>query len=637
MRYTAGNGATRVFHILVEPMVTTLIILAVAAALFIQGKIRADLVGMSALIALLLFEILTPQEALSGFSSTITMMMVGVFIVGGAVSRTGLAKKISARILALAGTSETRLFILIMMVTATIGAFVSNTGTVAIMMPIVISLAAGAGASPARFLMPLAFASTMGGMLTLIGTTPNMIISGALEGAGHGPLHFFSFLPIGIICVIVGTAFLLVASKWLVKKEEAGAGRGGASGRTLAELADAYRLKQEELRARILPGSPLAGKKLSEIALFRELQVAIVEVRRKKKRPKLFERPVEQLMPDPGTVLLEGDTFSFVIPEENVRMFAEAAKLDMIDETDSLSNPDRKYTFEGFGLAELVILSASRLVDRKIRDAELRENYGLRVLGLRRKNETILRNIADIKMQAGDTLLVQGRWKDLSRLEDEHTEWVLVGKPQEAASRETLDDKAPLTAIIVVLMIVAMAGNFLAPVTAVMLAALALIFTGCFRNAEEAYKTISWQSVVLIASMLPAAIALEKTGAAALASRGLIEAVGNYGPYALLAAVYAVTSVVTLFVSNTAAGALCTPVALQAAVNMGLSPYPFLFAVATAASMSLAFPFSTPPNVLVMAPGRYSFMDYVKVGAPLQALFGVIMVFALPLLWPFAG
>lgn len=616
-------------------MVTTLIILAVAAALFIQGKIRADLVGMSALLALLLFDVLTPQEALSGFSSTITMMMVGVFIVGGAVSRTGLAKKISGKILSLAGTSETRLFILVMVATAAIGAFVSNTGTVAIMMPIVISLAAGADTNPSRFLMPLAFASTMGGMLTLIGTTPNMIISGALENAGLGPLHFFSFMPIGVACVTVGTAFLLFASKWLLKTGGDNADGAASPDRTLAELADKYRIRQEERRARILPGSPLIGKKLGEVAMFRELHVSLVEIWRKKKRHKPFERPVEQLMPDSNTELHEQDTFSFLISEEDTRKFVETAKLELLDATDPPSNSERKYTFEGFGIAELVILSASRLVDRRVRDAELRENYGLRVLGVRRKSETILRNIADIKIQAGDALLVQGRWKDLDRLEREHNEWVLVGKPQDAASRETLDHKAPLTAIIVVLMIIAMAGDILAPVTAVMLAALALIFTGCFRNVEEAYKTISWQSVVLVASMLPAAIALEKTGAAAVASKGLIEMVGACGPYALLAVVYAVTSVVTLFVSNTAAGALCTPVAMQAAVNTGFSPYPFLFAVATAASMSLAFPFSTPPNVLVMAPGRYTFMDYVKVGGPLQVIFGLTMVFLLPILWPF--
>ncbi len=617
-------------------MTMTLLILAGAAVLFVQGKIRADLVGMSALILLLLSGVLTPQEALSGFSSTITMMLVSVFIVGGAVSRTGLAKRISGKILSMAGTNENLLFVLVLMVTAGIGAFVSNTGTVAIMMPIVISLAAGAGSSPCRFLMPLAFASTMGGMLTLIGTTPNMIISGALEEAGYPALNFFAFLPIGVICVAVGTAFLLFASKLLGKKVE-GTGSGVPSMRSLAELADEYQLRQEEYRARILPGSPLAGKKLRDIAMFRDFRASVVEIRRRKPRPRLFERPMEQIMPEPGTVLRERDVFSFMIPEENLENFAKGCKLELLDESDPLADPDREYTFEGFGIAELVILSASRLVDRRVRDTDLRENYGLRVLGLRRKNETLLRNIGDLKIQAGDEILVQGKWKNIARLEEEHGEWVVVGKPVEAASRETLDHKAPLTAIIVVLMIAAMVANLLAPVTAVMLAALVLIFTGCFRNVEEAYKTISWQSVVLVASMLPASIALEKTGAAALASRGLIEAFGDFGPYALLAAVYAVASLATLFVSNTAAGALCTPIAMQAAAAMQLSPYPFLFAVATAASMSLAFPFSTPPNVLVMAPGRYAFMDYVKVGAPLQLLFGIIMVFVLPLLWPFAG
>ena len=619
---------------LVENMIATLGILAAAAVLFIHGKIRADLVGMCALVALILFDVLTPQEALSGFSSSITMMMVGVFIVGGAVSGTGLAKTISARILALAGASENTLFVLIMLVTAVIGAFVSNTGTVAIMMPIVISLAAGAGSSPGRFLMPLAFASSMGGMLTLIGTPPNMIISGALEGAGYGALSFFSFLPVGLICIAVGTVFLLFASRLLVKKRT-DADAESASGRTLAELADEYHLKQEERRARILPDSPLAGKKLRDLAELRERGITIVDIWRHKKHAKLFERRIEQLMPGPNSVLHEGDTISFVMPEEGVLPFADTCHLDILDESAKSSGSGRKYAFEGFGIAELVILSGSSLVASRIRETELREKYGVRILGVRRKNDTILQNIGEIKIQPGDALLAQGRWKDLARLGEEHTEWVLVGKPQEAASREPLEHKAPLTGIIVILMIAAMTFNLAPPVTAVMVAALALIFTGCFRNVEEAYKTISLQSVVLIASMLPAAIALEKTGAAALASKGLIESIGDHGPYALLAAIYAVTSLVTLFVSNTAAGALCTPIALQAALNMGLSPYPFLFGVATAASMSLAFPFSTPPNVLVMAPGRYTFTDYLKVGAPLQILYGIIMVMALPLIWPF--
>lgn len=615
-------------------MLTTVIILAVAAAFFVQGKIRADIVGICTVLALMLSGILTPQEGLSGFASTITMMLVCVFIVGGAVSRTGLAKIISKKILALAGESETRLFVLIMLATSGIGAFVSNTGTVAVMMPIVISLAAGIGTSPSRFLLPLAFASTMGGMLTLIGTTPNMIISGALEKAGYGPLNFFAFLPIGVICVIVGTAALIPMSKLLVKPGDKKGARAG-TGRSLRELADKYHLKESEFRARVPAASSLIGKALRDMGLQQEFGVSLIEIRRMRRERHMFEYPVEQIAPMPGTKLRANDTFSFMAPEENIRAFLEKYSLQRIDDTDPASNPEFKYTFDGFGIAELVVLSSSSLIDLPIKNSGLTENYGIRILGVQRKNDTFLQSLPELALHAGDTLLVQGEWKNIARLEENQENWVVVGKPMDAASRETLDHKAPLCGVIVLAMIASMAFGLLEPVIAVMLAALALIATKCFRTVEEAYKTISWQSVVLVASMLPASVALEKTGAAAAASQALIAGLGSMGPYALLAGIYGATSFATLFVSNTAAGALCTPIAMQAAVSMGLSPYPFLFAVATAASMSLAFPFSTPPNVLVMAPGRYEFMDYVKVGGPLQLLFGVVMVIALPLLFPF--
>lgn len=614
-------------------MVITLVVLAIASALFVHGKIRADIVGICCILSLMLFDILTPQEALSGFSNSIVMMLVCVFIVGGAVSRTGLAKKISQRILSLAGTDENKLFILIMLVTSVIGAFVSNTGTVAVMLPIVVSLSAGAGASISRFLIPLAFASTMGGMLTLIGTTPNMIINAALVDSGRPALNFFSFLPIGIICVVVGTVVLLFSSKMLVKKD-GGKKQGGAGSRSLQELADEYQLKQVEHRAQVVAGSMFIGKPLKELNLS-PYEVSIVEIRRRKDNPRLFESPFAQIMPGADTMLREKDVLSFVCGEGQIEPFARDFGLQIVNNADPGSAASARYTFEGYGIAELVILSSSKLVDRAVKDSELRQNYGVRVLGIRRGG-TSMHNIRDEKMRAGDALLVQGKWDRIARLEEEHSEWVVVGKPLEAASRETLDHKAPVAAAIVVLMIAVMTANLLPPVTATMLAALLLIFTGCFRNVTEAYQTISWQSVVLVASMLPVSIALEKTGAAALASDGLVAMVGDAGPYALLATIYGATSIATLFVSNTAAAALCTPIALQAAVNMSVSPLPFLFGVATAASMSLAFPFSTPPNVLVMGPGRYGFMDYVKVGGPLQLLFGIIMVIVLPLIWPFA-
>lgn len=616
-------------------MTITLIILAVSAFLFVLGKVRADLVALSALLALILAGVLTPQEALSGFSNPIVIMIAGAFVIGGAVSRTGLAKMLSRRILGLAKTSGTRLFILIMLVTATIGAFVSNAGTVAVMMPIVISLAASANASSRRFLMPLAYASMFGGMLTLIGTTSNMIVSSALVEAGYPALRFFAFLPIGLICVVLGTTALFFLSKYLLKSKERGAG-GAKRELSLQDLMDKYRIQQNEYWARVRSDSPLIGKDLSSLHLRERFDIAILGIQRRDKGWGPLHRPPRQIWPKADTKLCSRDIFSFVGPKDKILTFAASSNLDLIAGPESKAEHHQNYLFTAIGLAELVILSTSRLIDRTVLESDLRENYGVRVLGLQRKGTLIIVDATNEKIKAGDELLVQGEWKDIARLNDEPNEWVVVGQPMTVASRETLDYKAPLAGLIIVAMILAMTFNVLVPVTAILLAALALVFTGCFKNVEEAYKTIGWQSVVLVAAMLPMSLALQKTGAAGLASHYLINVFGGLGPYALLAVVYAFTSLSTLFISNTATAALYAPVAIQVATLMHVSPYPFIFAVATAASLSLAAPFSSPGNILVMTPGRYSVRDYIKVGGPLQMLLGIVMVLTLPLLFPFA-
>jgi len=214
---------------------------------------------------------------------------------------------------------------------------------------------------------------------------------------------------------------------------------------------------------------------------------------------------------------------------------------------------------------------------------------------------------------------------------------VVLGEPLEEAAKVTLDYKAPVAACIMLLMIAMMVFDFIpvAPVTAVMIAGVLMVLTGCFRSVEAAYKTINWESVVLIAAMMPMSVALEKTGASALISHSLVSGLGSYGPFVLLAGIYFTTSLLTMFISNTATAVLMAPIALASATETGLSPYPFLFAVTLGASMCFASPFSTPPNALVMQAGRYTFMDYVKVGLPLQVIIGVVMVFVLPLLFPF--
>jgi di/tricarboxylate transporter len=275
------------------------------------------------------------------------------------------------------------------------------------------------------------------------------------------------------------------------------------------------------------------------------------------------------------------------------------------------------------------------LIGQPVKKSGFREKYQINILGIQRKSKYILQNLKDEVMQSGDVLLVQGEWGKIGRLTEKSSEWVVVGQPLEEASKLTLDHKAPTAAAIMIAMVLAMVFDIVPTVTAVMAAALLTILTGCFRNAEAAYKTISWESVVLFGSMLPMAVALEKTGVSSAIASGLTSSLGNHGPLALLAGIYFLTSLLTFFISNTATAALFAPIAMLSAQEMGVSPYPFMFAVTIAASMCFASSFSTPPNALVMSAGRYRFIDYVKVGLPLQVVLGVVMLFALPLLFPF--
>lgn len=250
-------------------MLITIIILVLSAIFFVNGKIRSDIVALCALVALLVFQILTPDEALSGFSNSVVIMMIGLFVVGGAIFQTGLAKMISSRILKLAGTSEIRLFLLVMLVTSAIGAFVSNTGTVALMLPIVVSLAMSAGMNPSRLLMPLAFASSMGGMMTLIGTPPNLVIQNTLTSAGLEPLSFFSFLPVGIVCVIVGTLVLMPLSKWFLSKKGQ-KNDSNRSGKSLKQLVNEYGLSSNLFRLQVIGDSRLLGKTIIDLDIRRK-------------------------------------------------------------------------------------------------------------------------------------------------------------------------------------------------------------------------------------------------------------------------------------------------------------------------------------------------------------------------------
>ena len=617
----------------------TIAILVVSAALFAHGKIRSDIVALCALVALLIFQILTPAEALSGFSNSVVIMMVGLFVVGGAIFQTGLAKMISSRILKLAGKSETRLFLLVMLVTAGIGGFVSNTGTVALMLPIVVSLAASANMNASRLLMPLAFASSMG-LFTLIATPPNLVIHEQLVSGGYPGLSFFSFFPVGFICVTVGTIVLLPLTKWFLDKRGGKDGKKDRSGKSLNELVKEYGLSDNLYRLKVLNTSLLKGMSIVELDVRRKFNLNVIEVRRSDASQRRFLKPATpQQMVSPRTKLQPEDVLYVRGPQEKKEQFVIAYQLEKLESVsaEQVGKGGKALDFYDIGIAEIVLMPSSKLINQTVKECGFRDKFNVNILGIRRNNEYMLRDLGSQRVHSGDVLLVQGTWANIGRLSKDDTEWVVLGQPLAEAAKVTLDYKAPIAAGIMILMVCMMVFDFIpvAPVTAVIIAGLLMVLTGCFRNVEAAYKTINWESIVLIAAMMPMSMALEKTGASEYISNSLVSGLGVYGPFALMAGIYFTTSLMTMFISNTATAVLLAPIAMNSAIQIGVDPTPFLFAVAVAASMCFASPFSTPPNALVMPAGQYTFMDYIKVGLPLQIIMGIVMVFVLPLLFPF--
>ena len=614
-------------------MLVTIIILVLSAIFFMIGKIRSDLIALCSLILLVLFDILTPAEALSGFSNSVVIMMVGLFVVGGAIFQTGLAKMVSGKIMRTAGKNQFLLFILVMLVTSFVGAFVSNTGTVALMLPIVVSLANSADMSPSRLLMPLAFASSMGGMLTLIGTPPNLVIQEAIVDAGLEPLSFFSFTPVGLVCIAVGIIVLIPLSKWILSRKKRQAEDEKKSHPSMAELLREYQLEQRLFRVQVPADSTYCGKMLQELDISEKYGVGILEIRRKiSTRRHFFNNIYDHITAGPHTVIQSGDILYLSGDAEHVsRMIGDNAlwKLDTIYNTSESDKMNQT------GVAEVLLLHNSSLHNVAVRDCGFREKFNINILGIQRNDTYYVHDLRDFRMHSGDALLIQGEWSDIARMIREQNDWVVLGQPIEQVAKVTIDRKAPVAAGIMLLMILAMIFDWVPAVMAVIIAAVLMVFTGCLRNVEDAYRTINWESIVLIAAMMPMSLALEKTGASSGISMALVSGLGEYGPLALLAGIYFTTSLMTMFISNTATAVLLAPIAMQSAVSLGVSPYPYLFAVTVAASMCFASPFSTPPNALVMSAGKYTFMDYVKVGLPLQLVIGIVMIFVLPLLFPF--
>ena len=585
-------------------MVQVLIILIVTAGLLVWGRIRSDVVALCSMVALVLTGVITPEEGLAGFSNSVVIMIAGLFIVGGAITQTGLARLISNKVLSLAGESELRLFYLVILVTIIVGLFVSNTGTVAILMPIVVTIAAQSGVDARRLLMPMAFACSISGMMTLIGTPPTLIVHNSLIESGHEGLQFFTTLPVGLVILLICGALLWPLSKLLARSEETAMDTKRMR-KSPEQLSSQYNLLEDLYRLRIEEGSFLRKKTLAELDLTGRFHCSVIGVK--------------------GVHLGARAT---------VPTAEEACLTCLDDEQEGQRTFSGRLSFSEYGLAEVVVKHGSRLVGRRISDTDLRQTYGISVVGLQRNRSYITHRLSRATLQEGDMLLLQGTWEDIERLGAQETDLILLGEPATEASKAIISERGPVAAVIILLMILAMIFNWLPPVMAVLVADILLILTRCFRSVKDAIGTISWESVILFAAMIPLATAMDNTGLSSMISGGIVSGLGTYGPYAVLAGIMLGTQLLTTFISNTATAVLFAPIALQAASAIGVSPVPFMIGVSVAASMCFMSPFATPPNAMVMSVGKYSFMDYVRVGLPLQVIVIAAMVWLLPLFYP---
>lgn len=604
-------------------MVQVLIILLLTAVLLMWGRIRSDVIALCSMLALVLTGIITPEEGLAGFSNSVVIMIAGLFIVGGAITQTGLARLIGNKVLSLARESEVRLFYLVILVTILLGLFVSNTGTVAILMPIVVTIASQSGVDARRLLMPMAFACSISGMMTMIGTPPTLIVHNALIESGREGLQFFTTLPVGLIILLLCGALLWPLSKGLSRRSD-----GHATGRRLRkspeQLSNQYNLLEDLYRLRIEEGSNLRGKSLSEADLTGRFHCSVIGV-------KGVHIGARATVPTAETTLERGFVLHVSGAYEDVRRLAEETGLTFLDEERPFSG---QLSFSEYGLAEVVVKHSSRLIGMQISETKLRQNYGISIVGLQRHSSYITQRLSRVRIHEGDMMLVQGTWEDIERLGSQEPDLIVLGEPSAEASKAIISERGPLAAVIILLMILAMIFEWLPPVIAVLLADALLILTRCFRSAKDAISAISWESVILFACMMSLATAMDNTGLSTVISGGIVSGLGAYGPYAVLGGIMLGTQLLSMFISNTATAVLFAPIALQAATGLGVDPLPFMIGVTISASMCFMSPISTTPNAMVMSVGRYSFMDYVRVGLPLQIIVIGAMIWLIPMIYP---
>jgi di/tricarboxylate transporter len=588
-----------------------LAILAAAVVLFVSERLRVDVVAMMVLVALVLAGQVTVEEAFSGFASPAVITVWAVFIVSGGLTRSGVADVIARQVVRLAGPNQVRLTVLIMVAVGVMSAFMNNIGAVAILLPAVMSVARETDIAPSKLLIPLAWASLMGGNMTMIGTPPNILASSILESYGNiEPFSFFDFTPMGIVVLGAGILYMVLVGRHLLPKRMPG-----------GELADSYPVQEYLTEVRVADDSPLLGKTVREADLEQRYGLNVVHIH-------LCCQEGETVPAMTEHRLQAGDELHVEAAAEAI--LASGQTLGLVPVPDRAIQPwEREPDRTAFELAEVVLSPSSTLRGKTLRQIDFRSRFGLAVLAIRHQGRTLFERLGDVPLEFGDSLLIQGPVDKISLLRREQDFLLLDLPPVETRRRH----KAPVAIAILLGVLVVVTAGWLHVSAAMFIGALLMVLSGTL-TMDEAYDSIEWKSVFLIAGMLPLGLAMENSGTARLLADQIVDLVGNWGPVAVMMGIFVLTGLLTEVMSNAAATVLAVPIAIDAALSLGADPHAFVMAIVIAASTSFLMPIGHQVNVLVFGPGGYRFFDYTRVGVWLNLILLILTALILPLIWP---
>lgn len=606
-------------------LIWVLSLLAIAVVLFATGKVRMDAIALMVIVAFVLSGTLTLNEAFSGFSDPNVILIAALFIIGDGLVRTGVATTMGAWLVSVAGNSETKMLIYLMLTVAGLGAFMSSTGVVAIFIPVVLSVSARMNTSPSRLMMPLSFAGLISGMMTLVATPPNLVVNSELLREGLHGFSFFSVTPIGLVVLILGIVYML-AVRFMLKTDNGDSARDGRKRSTFRDLIREYHLTGRARRLAIRPGSPMIGQRLDDLKLRERYCANVIGVERWRR----FRRVIVNVNGVSEFRARDVLLIDMSASDVDLRQFCGEQMLEpMVLRGEYFADQALDV-----GMAEVALIPDSEMIGKTVREIAFRTRFGLNIVGMKRDGKAMDGSVVDEPLQLGDILLVVGNWRQIALLAKRGRDFVVLNMPVEVDDASPAHSQAPHAIFCLVLMVALMLTDEIPnPIAAI----IACLLMGKFRciNAESAYKAIHWPSIILIVGMMPFALALQKTGGVDLVVKGLMDVAGGEGPYLMLGCLFMMCAAIGLFISNTATAVLMAPIALAAAKSMGVSPYPFAMVVAMAASAAFMTPVSSPVNTLVLGPGKYSFSDFVKIGVPFTILVMVVCVLLIPVLFPF--